>query len=197
MLSPFHERFGWSDSVGPLWFLRPRWSGGLRWRPTWLRFFASPSGVTCQAHGKESGYAVDGFYVPWVLWNDLSYLQKEEVVMSWVSRNRRSPGAAAGPPVSHDAEWSMQLPAIHEYMVLLRHEDGSARRTATLTVFADTGSWKVFLNDRDSGTSLCASGPSVNDALGALEVMLEGENPPWRLCERQGEASGRKRPPKA
>jgi hypothetical protein len=146
-----------------------------------------------QAHTKKGGYPVDGFFIPSLVWQDMSYAQKEEVIMSWVSKLRRPAGEAGRPADAVDQQWVHDLPAVHEFLTLGVHADGSPRRTATLTLFADAGSWKVFLNERDSGASLCATGGSIADSLSALEVMLEGENPPWRFSDAAAPAGGKKR----
>jgi len=177
-------RFGWSDRVGPLWFLRERWTGGPRWRPCWARFFAGPVGVAMQLHTKATGHALAGFFVPHGLWEDLSYAQKEDVVMSWLKSVQRPDCASGSGGLVSDPVWLHEYPALHDYLTLGTGTDGLARRTSTLTLFAELGSWKCYLNERDAGASLCATGPSVQDALSALEAMLEAENTPWRFSDR-------------
>jgi len=188
-----YERFGWCDEVGPLWFLQLRWTVGPAWRKSWARFYAGKGGIAMQAHSKKGGYPVDGFFIPALVWRDMGYAQKEEVVMSWVSKLRRPSGEAGRPADAVDQQWVHDLPALHEFLTLGTHADGSPRRTSTLTLFADGGSWKCFLNERDGGASLCATGGSIADALSALEVMLEGENPPWRFSDAAGPSNGKKR----
>lgn len=185
-------RFGWSDSVGPLWFLRERWTVGPRWRSCWARYFASPRGVTLQAHTKKERYGHAGMYIPWDLWCDLSYAQKEEMVMGWLRAVRRPDGPLGSGGVATDADWMREYPALFEYVTAGVNPDGSVRRTATLTLFADSGSWKCYLNERDAGASLCATGDTVAHALSALEVMLESENPPWRFVEASGHSGSKK-----
>jgi hypothetical protein len=188
------DRFGWSDEAGPLWFLHDRWSCGPRWRQCWAMFWACEKGVTMHAHTKKGGYAFDGFFIDAATWQDMSYFQKESVIVSWLKSVRR-PGPEAGPAVAaSDPSWVHDLPAVHEFLVTEANPDGSVRRTSTLTIFAEGGSWKVFLNERDTGASLCASGATVSDALSALEVMLEQEVVPWRFSQRvEQKGNGRAR----
>jgi hypothetical protein len=187
-----YGRFGWSDEVGPLWFLRHRWTVGPRWRSCWARFFAGPSGVTVQVHTKKGGFAYGGIVAEASLWNDMSYAQKEDFVLSFLRQVRRPDGPLGAGGVATDPDWVRDYPAIHEYVTTGANPDGSPRRTSTLTVFAEHGSFKVYLNERDSGASLCSSGSTVGEALTALEVMLEGESPPWRFSDRQPAANGRR-----
>jgi hypothetical protein len=148
--------------------------------------------VTLQRHTKKGGFADDGVFWPIELWKDLSYAQKEEIVVSWIKQIRRPDQAAPAGSVATDPVWLHELPALHDYMVCSTNPDGSARRTASLTVFAEHGSFKLWLNDRDSGASLCVSGDTVAGALSSLEAVLEAENPPWRFSDRGRGENGRK-----
>jgi hypothetical protein len=186
-------RFGWSDEVGPLWFLRERWAAGPKWRRAWARFFAAPRGVALQAHTRKGGYAIHGVFIEAGLWQDLSYAQKEDVVMSWLRQVRRPSGPLGSGGVAVDPVWVSEYPALHEFVTAGTNPDGSVRRTGTVTLFAEMGTWKVFYNDRDSGGSLCATAETVAGALSALEVMLEGENPPWRFSDRPEPRNGRRK----
>lgn len=184
---------GWSDEAGPLWFLSPRWSCGPKWRPCWAHFFFSDKGVSMQAHTKKGGYAFAGFFVPADVWADMSYCQKEEAVMSWLREVRR-PTAPNGAPLGPvDPDWVSEYPALHEYLTVGQNPDGSVRRTSTLTLFVDGGAWKLFLNERHSGASLCSSGSTIASVLSALEVMLESESIPWRFSDRPEQSNGRPR----
>jgi hypothetical protein len=188
-----YARPGWSDEAGPLWFLSPRWSCGPKWRKCWAMFFASDLGVTMQAHTRKGGFAYEGFFVPADLWNDMSYGQKEDMCMSWLREVRRPTSDQSGPDAAADPVWVHEFPALHEYLVVSTHPDGSLRRTSTLTLFAEHGAWKCFFNERHSGASLCATGSSIADCLSALEVMLEQESVPWRFYDKPEQGNGRRR----
>lgn len=181
------------DSAGPLRFLRSRWVVGPKWRRMVARFFAGAIGITCQAHSKGNGYAYDGFFVPADVWLDCSYQQKESIVMGWIRKIQRPQVDAGAGNVAVDRDWVHELPALHEYLTVAADADGAPRRTSTLTVFAEHAAFKVFLNDRDTGASLCATGDSVRGALSALEVLLEGDSPPWRFYDRPDTSKGKRR----
>lgn len=191
MFDPVWSSFGWTDEVGPLRFLRPRWIVGPRWRRLTARFFAGPTGVACQAHHGRTGYAFTGWFIESAVWADLAYFQKEQLVMGWIKSLRGADGGAPRPSDALDREWLSSWPALHEYLALSTSEDGSPRRTSTLTLFSDGGTWKCYLNEREYGASLCASGDSIGEAIGALEVMLEGSNPPWRFSDQPKPENGR------
>lgn len=192
MLDKRFRRFGWFDEQGPLWFLKDRWSAGRGFTACWVRFFAAPIGVTLQAHKKEGGYAVRGFFVPADLWSDFSYFQKETLLMSWLKKLRRPEDSPGGGSAATDSDWMSDFPALHDYLTLLQDPDGGPRRTSTLAIFAESGSFKIYLNDRESGASLCASGGTIASALSALETMLEGDTAPWRFSDRPRPEPGRK-----
>jgi len=77
-------------------------------------------------------------------------------------------------------------PAIWEYLVSERWEDGTARRTSTMTIFVEEGRVKLCLNDRQGQRSLWVSGATLLDALDALEGHLEQGTGDWRRNRVQG-----------
>lgn len=103
--------------------------------------------------------------------------------MGFVRKVARPDQASLARPLATDPEWVRDLPAVHEYLTSMCDEDGTARRTSTLTLFAEQGAWKVFLNERQLNASLCATGDTISGALAALEIMLEAESTPWRWNE--------------
>lgn len=145
-----------------------------------------------QAHSRVGGYAVYGVFVDRVDWDSMDYRHREDWSMSWIRKFQRPDGPPPDAPAATDGEWMQDFPALHEYLTAVRDVDGKSRRTSTLTLFADGGSWKGFLNERALGCSLCATGSTIADVLSALEVMLEGDSPPWRWEERPGRPGGKK-----
>jgi hypothetical protein len=112
--------------------------------------------------------------------------------MSWLRKVQRPSAGDVGALCASDPQWVQDLPALHEYLCSTVGPDGAPRRTSTLTLFAESGSWKCFLNDRAENCTLCASGDTVDAALCALEVMLEGERVPWRFSDRPAQENGKK-----
>lgn len=180
------------DLSGPLLFLKNRWGGGPKWRPVWVRFFAAWPGVTIQAHTKEGGLATAGVYLHRDYWASMDYRHREDFVMGYVRKFTRPDQDSLARTIAHDAELSRDYPAIHDYLTAIRDDDGTPRRTSTLTVFCEAGGWKTFLNERQINASLCASGSTLSEALSGLEVMLEAENTPWRWNEVRPSGGGKK-----
>jgi hypothetical protein len=78
-----------------------------------------------------------------------------------------------------DKVMAKATPALLEFLTLNQVE-GKARKTATLTVFTDSGLWKCFLNDRESGKQLAASADTFSGLLTALEGRITSDDPEWR-----------------
>jgi len=181
------------DLAGPLVFRQRRWSGGPSWRRVWIRLFLSPAGATVQAFTKRYGSPVGGAFLTPGVWSDCSYGQKEGWVMHWVRKLQRPTAATGGSDAAVDSDWMRDLPAVHEHLVARLDADGAVRRTGTLTVFAEDGSWKCYLNNRADGCSLCASGDTIASALCALETLLEAADTPWRWQEAPASRGQRRR----
>jgi len=77
------------------------------------------------------------------------------------------------------------LAFLEEQLVTLTYDDGSVRRTSTVTLFAEDGRWKGCLSDRDQGMVLFATGDSAAGVLEALDEALGSGHPDWRRAGRQ------------
>jgi len=106
------------------------------------------------------------------------------------SKPPKGPASLAAIPPQDDA-FLKALPLTHDFMTMLSYEDGTPRQLATLTVFVDDGSWKVWLNDRDNQRSLCVSGQGFQEALRMLEAALGSERPSWRQARPQQGRKGK------
>lgn len=113
--------------------------------------------------------------------------------MGWVRDIRSGGGNGLPGRAAVDSEWLQSYPAVHDHLVERTGPDGHPRRTSTVTIFADGPGFKVFLNERDAGASLCAAGSSIAAALSALEVMLEEEDTPWRFDSLDQQNSPKKK----
>jgi len=81
-------------------------------------------------------------------------------------------------------------PALFEFLTCSKHDDGSERKVSTITIFFDAGQFKAFLNDRDSGQSLCVVGPTLASLWIALEASLTSDDPHWRPIPQAGSPRG-------
>lgn len=84
------------------------------------------------------------------------------------------------PPPADPGDWSEDMPAVCEYLVLDRYDDGTPRTCATLLIFAQEGRWLACLNDRERGRSAWASGDTPDEVLRALDRALQDGSASWR-----------------
>jgi len=190
-MSGLSLRSGWLDAEGPLLFLRKEWRGGPRWNRVRVRFFCGQFAVALLAHSLKGGFCVAGSILERGVWEDMSYSQKEGWTLGWVKKLTRPSNDVGGGVVARDDEWVHQYPAVHEWLCDAVDADGRTRRTATLTLFAEGGAFKLFINDRASGASLCVTGSTVAGAFAALEAVLEEPDPPWRWYDRPRPGKGK------
>lgn len=88
-------------------------------------------------------------------------------------------------------DWLL-YPTLMEYLTEDRYEDGSARRTATLTLFADAGQIKCSLNDRDVDRVAFVTAATIEGCLGVLETKLKESSIEWRVNQGSGRGGKRK-----
>lgn len=105
-----------------------------------------------------------------------------------------SPGAAM--VAAHSGDLAQLAPALAERLTLLTYEDGSARQTDTLLVFAQDGVWKAALRDRDSRLCLWAASPVLIDLVEVLEGLLCDPAAVWRADRAAGAAEASRQKPK-
>ncbi len=92
-------------------------------------------------------------------------------------------GPTRRPP---DADFETLRPALFEYLTATTWEDGTERKTSTVTFFSDDGCWKCSLNERESGHCLFGTGSTLDQCLDTLESLLESEaGAPWRKSRQQ------------
>lgn len=72
-------------------------------------------------------------------------------------------------------------PLVCEYLTADRYEDGSARRTSTITIFAEGRGFKGSLNDRDLDRVAFASSTEIEGLLALFEAKLKESSLDWRV----------------
>lgn len=96
---------------------------------------------------------------------------------------RLKPTATGKVPCSGPLEsgsWGSMYPILVEWLTLTLWEDNSTRATGTILLFAEDGSWKAALHDRDAGMSCFVSGKSPGDLLAKIELGLRETSLEWR-----------------
>jgi hypothetical protein len=100
----------------------------------------------------------------------MSALRKRDVAQA--TGVAKAPGACA---------FSKSYPCLWEFLTATAYpSEGGLRVPGTLTFFAEPGSFKACLNDRDQGITAFASGASFTACLVALEAGLKEDDLEWK-----------------
>lgn len=82
-------------------------------------------------------------------------------------------------------DWLL-YPTLMEYLAEERYEDGTPRRTSTVTLFFAEGSVKLSLNDRDLDRVAFVTSTTIEGCLGILESKLKESSIEWRASQGGG-----------
>lgn len=85
-------------------------------------------------------------------------------------------GVPPAPPDASADAWSIQYPALWEYMTAVVWSDGAARLPASISLFSEGGVCKVWLNDKALCRTCCVAAPSFAGALARLDRGLSTED---------------------
>jgi len=108
-----------------------------------------------------------------------------------LKRRDASQLAAGGGGEATPGSFGVKHPRLWEMLTETKYEDGSPRKTATITFFIDEGCVKVCLNDRDQSLAAFCSGDTLDAALRALEAGLEAESLEWRRSQMSSKKKGK------
>lgn len=100
------------------------------------------------------------------------------------------------PMACGDHVFAKKCPALFEFVTCGKQEDGSDRKTSTITICYFDGAFKAFLNDRDSGMSTCVTAPTITALWDALESRITSSEPGWRAIPQGGQRRGPQKPQK-
>jgi hypothetical protein len=109
----------------------------------------------------------------------------EEFAMSLLRKADMGGRAPTGPRAADDKEFASVYPVLWSYLSQCQWEDGTARDTSSLLIFAQDGILKAMLRDRDAGLCLWGSAPTVGGLFEVLEGMLSDPKADWRQDRQQ------------
>lgn len=112
---------------------------------------------------------------------------REVQQMAIAKRNPASGGSDGSAPAG-DKEFTKRFPTLWEYLTLSTFDDGSSRKTSSLSVFTQDGDVKVILRDKDAGECLFVTADGVLAAFAVLELKLLDPQADWRKDRFQGDS---------
>lgn len=80
-----------------------------------------------------------------------------------------------------DVKWQANHPLLYEHLTSEKWEDGAARETSTLTIYLDSGLWKVCLNNRAEKLTAWLTAETWGKMLDGLEKGLADGTLDWRI----------------
>jgi hypothetical protein len=95
-----------------------------------------------------------------------------------------------GPVAAVDSALENEYPALYDFLTTSVTSDALPRKTATLMLFAEQGSFKACLHDRQDGRSFFRAAPTWDGVLEAVERALAEGTGDWRYSN--GETSRRR-----
>lgn len=150
--------------------------------------------IHLQASHRFTGVTLCGLCMEESLFNDLVQEEDIDVMGKFTEKAKAAAVKKTGPQQAKDPGFQKTYPALHEYLTEVLNSDGTERQTASLSIFTQHGGFSAYLNDKETGQALSASGATVDELLEALEGLLQSSSPPWRTSkDRQPGNSGRKR----
>jgi len=93
-------------------------------------------------------------------------------------------------------DYGILYPTLWSYLTQSRWDDGTDRKTSSVTVFCDGGQLKCVLKDKENGLSLWASGVSFESMFAVLEALLNDPTAVWRQDRNETGSSARVKPRK-
>lgn len=98
-------------------------------------------------------------------------------------------GKAAGQApssLSMVSEVAADLEALVEFLGESSWPDGAEREPGTVLICTGEGRWRVWLNDKGSGTAAWTSGSTLEEALFSAEKGLREDTLEWRQQKEKG-----------
>lgn len=93
-------------------------------------------------------------------------------------------------------DYSVLYPTVWAYLTQATWEDGSVRKTSSITLFTDAGQLKAVLKDKETNLSLWSAGQSIEQVLGVMEALLLDPTAVWRQDRQETGSSNRVKPQK-
>lgn len=112
---------------------------------------------------------------------------------------KKSVAAAKGPnngPVhlaAVETEVLGEFPHIIAHCSVVRYDDGEPRQPGWLVTRTLGASWQIVAKDPDAGAQLSSVGPTHDDALAGLELLLGSDDAPWEVDKWLSQGKAKKK----
>ena len=111
---------------------------------------------------------------------EMTYGDLKREAEKMLKKPTKTSGGVGARVVVSDAVLEERCPTVLQYLQNDTYEDGSPRRTSTITLFVEDGRVKACLNDRDNDRTCFVTAESLLDVLDALEVSVLDEGTVWK-----------------
>ncbi len=148
-------------------------------------------------------------YVQWPRWGGVRVMG----ILDWYSPNRplpvrwihtrgesmlRKSDCARRDPATEvllvGGDFAVLYPVLWQYLTQSRWEDGTERKTSSVTMFYDAGQLKGVLKDRETSHALWAAGDGPESLFGVMEALLNDPTAVWRQDKVENGVSARIKP---
>jgi len=103
-----------------------------------------------------------------------------------LTRANQPVAKARGSQKAEDAAFQKKWPTLFDHLTQTTWDDGTARQTSTLLIFAADGMLKALLKDREAVMTLWASAATLETLLGTLERAARDPDAEWRADRQEG-----------
>lgn len=139
----------------------------------------------------------------WSAWGDggRAAVVHNDMPFAWrwmmAVQRRNAPSATApAPQLPLPMAVLVNSPLLAEHITLTRYEDGTARTPGSFKVDNLGTAFRVTVYDHDAGLRCPVTGPTLEEALEAVEVMLGTIDAPWEVDRFLSEQNAKKKPKK-
>jgi len=83
-------------------------------------------------------------------------------------------------------------PNLAEFLTCAAYEDGARREAPTITLWAQSGQWKMSVKDRAEGLVMWLSAEKLLELLQMAELFVLESDAPWRIDEMGNPDKGKR-----
>lgn len=101
-------------------------------------------------------------------------------------RNSSSPNGSEVDSVVDDRKAREDLPALCEFLIETKWDDGASRQPGTVLLFHEDGAWKVAINDRDGGLVAFMTFDVLSTLFKRIDAAMQADKLDWKVSKSRG-----------